>query len=83
RGELVVKGTTTSRIYFSPSDEERHRRGLQAEPHAESARPSLVDVLERELPAAVVEAKPKATKARKAGTQPAKREPARAAKAQK
>lgn len=81
RGELVVKGTTTSRIFFSPSDEERHRRGLQAEPHAEASRPSLVDVLEREMPSAVVEAKPRSTKARKGGAQPpAKREPARAAK---
>jgi len=64
RGELVVKGNTTSRIFFSPADEDRARRGLQVEPHPEVSRPSLVDVLEREMPAALVEAKPSKAKPR-------------------
>lgn len=50
KGELVVKGTATARLYHSPEDEDRQRRGLSPLIVEDSHRPSLVEVFERELP---------------------------------
>lgn len=50
KGELVVKGTATARLYHSPEDEDRQRRGLSPLIVEDTHRPSLVEVFERELP---------------------------------
>lgn len=50
RGELVVKGNATARLYHSPEDEDRQRRGLSPLIVEDDLRPSLVEVFERELP---------------------------------
>ncbi len=93
RGELVVKGTASTKLFYNPSDEDRFRRGIPSELREPGARPSLVDALERELPAAVAAAvpapkTPKGARAKKEGegtAAPAKRGSSRsgAAKAQK
>jgi acyl dehydratase len=50
RGELVIKGNATARLFQSPEDEDRQRRGLSPLIVDDPPRPTLADVLERELP---------------------------------
>lgn len=78
KGELVVKGTASTKLFYDLQDEDRSRLGLLGDSQEELRRPSLVDVLEREIPVLATEskAKPKkASKSKKAGT---KRAPSRA-----
>lgn len=78
KGELVVKGTASTKLFYDLQDEDRSRLGLLGDSQEELRRPSLVDVLEREIPVLATEskAKPKkASKGKKAGT---KRAPSRA-----
>ena len=77
KGELVVKGTASTKLYYNFVDEDRSRRGLMAELPDESSRPTLVDVLERELPTLGREAASRASKGKKAAAAP-KRKSARA-----
>ncbi|AKU91067.1 MaoC/PaaZ C-terminal domain-containing protein [Vulgatibacter incomptus] len=64
KGELVVKGTASARLFNSASDEERHRMGMPPEEVEEFVRPSLVELFERELPR--MEPETKAGKSRQA-----------------
>lgn len=50
RGECVVKGSLSSKVYHSPEDEDRQRRGLSPLIVDEERPPSLVEVFEREMP---------------------------------
>jgi acyl dehydratase len=50
KGELVVKGNSTTKLFHSPEDEDRQRRGLSPLIVEDDLRPSLVEVFERELP---------------------------------
>lgn len=50
KGELVLRGTATVRLYYSPDDEDRQRRGLSPLIVEDNHLPSLVEVFERELP---------------------------------
>lgn len=50
RGECVVKGALSSKLFHSPEDEERQRRGLSPLMVQEERQPSLVEVFEREMP---------------------------------
>ena len=64
KGELVVKGNATTRLFHSPEDEDRQRRGLSPLIVEDDLRPSLVEVFERELPRLVVPARPAKTASR-------------------
>src|SRR5690606_8748726 len=64
KGELVVKGNATTRLFHSPEDEDRQRRGLSPLIVEDDLRPSLVEVFERELPRLEVPARPAKTASR-------------------
>lgn len=47
KGDLVIKGEATSRLFRNVEDEDRHRRGLA--PMEAERPPSLLEVFEREI----------------------------------
>ncbi len=49
KGELVVKGAATGKLFHSAEDEERQRRGLSPLIVEDAGRPTLADAFEREL----------------------------------
>jgi len=82
KGELVVKGNATTRLFHSPEDEDRQRRGLSPLIVEDDLRPSLVEVFERELPRIEVPPRPAAkSTSRSRSRLVAEEEPLPAAKA--
>lgn len=53
KGELVLKGAGTGKLFYSSEDEERQARGLPPLIVDDAVRPSLAEVFEREIARAV------------------------------